>query len=99
MILGVIFMFGVPSLVLATRFALRPLVRDVAEAIRTTRPADPADAALEARVARIEETVRGLDRHVDRLLEAERFRRELESGERASASAPPDSRVARGDPL
>lgn len=81
-ILAIIFVLGVPSLALATHLVLRPLVREVASAIRATR--EGAGQELEHRVTRLEDAVHDLDRQMSRLTEAERFRRELESGRATS---------------
>ena len=77
-ILAIIFVLGVPSLALATHLVLRPLVREVANAIRTTREGEGRE--LEHRVTRLEDAIQDLDRQMTRLTEAERFRRELETG-------------------
>ena len=45
-------------------------------------------AELEGRMAQLEDVVHDLDRQVNRLLEAERFRRELESGASDRRSLP-----------
>lgn len=76
-ILAIIFVLGVPSLALATHLVLRPLVRDIANAIRSGHEADREE--LERRVVRLEEAIRNHDRDLDRLREVERFHRELES--------------------
>ena len=63
-ILGVLFVIGVPVLALATRFAFRPLIRDLIEA-RGPRAQD-------------RETIER-DRRLDELADAELFRRQLEA--------------------
>lgn len=75
-ILAIIFILGVPSMALATHLVLRPLIREYArlKGLKADR------AEVEARLAQIEDVVHDLDRQVNRLLEAERFRRELEAG-------------------
>jgi hypothetical protein len=77
-LLAVIFVVGVPSMALASKYVLRPMIRDLTEAVRGRRDQERRD--LEDRMARLEEVVQEQDRRIDRLLEAERFRRELESG-------------------
>jgi PP-loop superfamily ATP-utilizing enzyme len=75
-ILAIIFVLGVPSMALATHVVLRPLIREYAKlkGLKADRE------EVEARLAQIEDVVHDLDRQVNRLLEAERFRRELEAG-------------------
>ncbi len=75
-ILAIIFVLGVPSMALATHLVLRPLIREFARL--KGQKADRAE--LEGRLGRIEDIVHDLDRQVNRLVEAERFRRELEAG-------------------
>lgn len=75
---AIFFIFGVPMIGLVTRFALQPLVKDVAVAIRGGRE-DWADAVVE-RLARLEERLDEQERQLERVVEAERFRRELEAG-------------------
>jgi len=75
-ILAIIFVLGVPSLALATHVVLRPLIREYAK-LKGLK-ADKEE--VELRMARLEDVVYDIDRQVNRLLEAERFRRELESG-------------------
>lgn len=75
-ILAIIFVLGVPSLALATHLVVRPLIREYARLRGLTSARDETDA----RVAQLEDVVHDLDRQVNRLLEAERFRRELEAG-------------------
>ena len=76
-ILGIVFTIGVPSVALATHFVLRPMVRDIIGAIRSNKQVEGEDVL--ARIARLEEEFFHLDKRVDSLLEAERFRRELGS--------------------
>ena len=75
---AIFFVIGVPMIGLVLRYALRPLVNDVATAIRGGR--DEQLQALDARLARLEERLESQDVQIERLLEAERFRRELEAG-------------------
>jgi hypothetical protein len=79
-ILGIVFAVGVPGVALATHFVLRPLVRDVVGAIQANKPAARSD--VEERLARLEDAYYRLDEHVTKLIEVERFQRELESGDR-----------------
>ncbi len=83
-ILAIIFVLGVPSMALATHVVLRPLIREYAKlkGLKADRE------ELEVRMAQIEDVVHDLDRQVNRLLEAERFRRELESGRHGRPSLP-----------
>lgn len=75
-ILAIIFVLGVPSLALATHLVVRPLIREYAKlkGLKADR------GELEGRLARLEDVISDIDRQVDRLVEAERFRRELERG-------------------
>lgn len=83
-ILAIIFVLGVPSMALATHVVLRPLIREYArlKGLKSDRE------KLDTRMAQIEDVVHDLDRQVSRLLEAERFRRELEAGPREGRSSP-----------
>ncbi len=80
-VLAVVFALGVPSMALATHLVLRPLIRDFLR----LREAGDREGLLD-RVARLEEVVSDLDRQVGRLVEAERFRRELEAGKSPRSS-------------
>lgn len=75
-ILAIIFVLGVPSMALATHLVLRPLIREYARLKGLKGERDE----LAHRITRLEDVVGDLDRQVERLLEAERFRRELEAG-------------------
>ncbi len=83
-ILAIVFIFGVPSMALATHLVLRPLIRDFTrlKGEKATRE------ELTGRIGQLEDIVHDLDRDVNRLVEAERFRRELEAGtpDRSSSS-------------
>jgi hypothetical protein len=72
--------FGIPGAALAVRFVLRPMLREIADSIRTTRGELPPD--LERRLLELEEGQRLTNEHLERLVEAERFRQQLESGEK-----------------
>lgn len=79
-VLGIIFGVGVPGIALATHFVLRPLVRDIVGAIQANKPrAETTD--VEERLLRLEDAYYRLDERVSRLIEAEKFRRELEAGQ------------------
>lgn len=78
-IMAIFFVIGLPVIGLVTRYALRPLVQDMAAAIRGGR--DEQTQELAERLARLEERLEEQDKQLDRLLEAERFRQALESGE------------------
>jgi hypothetical protein len=75
-ILAIIFVLGVPSMALATHLVLRPLIREYAK----LRGLKVDREELDLRIGQLEDVVHDLDRQVGRLLEAERFRRELETG-------------------
>ena len=77
-ILGIFFVIGVPVLTLATRFALRPLIRDLVEA-RGPRAQDRETIErLAQRVAELEREALERDSRLDALADAEEFRRQLE---------------------
>ncbi len=80
-ILLAIMIIGIPGAALATRFVLRPMLREVSEAIRSTR--QPGGPELDARMLELEEGQRLITEQLERLVEAERFRQELEVGKRA----------------
>jgi len=75
-ILAIIFVLGVPSMALATHVVLRPLIREYAK----LKGLKSDKEEVEARMAQLEDVVHDLDRQVNRLLESEQFRRELETG-------------------
>ncbi len=77
-ILAIIFVLGVPSMALATHVVLRPLIREYAR----IKGLKSDKEEIEARMTQLEDVVNDLDRQVNRLIEAEQFRRELESGMR-----------------
>jgi hypothetical protein len=83
-ILAIIFVLGVPSLALATHVVVRPLIREYAK----LKGIKAEKEEIEGRMAQLEDVVHDLDRQVNRLIEAERFRRELESGGRERRSLP-----------
>jgi hypothetical protein len=71
--------FGIPGAALAVRFVLRPMLREIADAIRSGRGDLSPD--LERRLLELEEGQRLTNEQLERLIEAERFRQQLESGE------------------
>jgi len=79
-ILAIFFIFGVPIMAVATHFVLRPLVRDVIGAIHGKARAQAED--LTERVGRLEQAILDQGQQIDRLVEAESFRRQLEAGSR-----------------
>jgi hypothetical protein len=79
-ILVALLIFGIPGAALAVRFVLRPMLREIADAIRTTRGELPPD--LEHRLLELEEGQRLTNENLERLVEVERFRQQLESGEK-----------------
>lgn len=80
-LLAIFFIFGVPIMAVATHFVLRPIVRDVIGAIHGKAEAEAED--LMNRLGRLEQAVLDQGQQVDRLVEAEVFRRQLEAGRRA----------------
>ena len=80
-LLAIIFIFGIPSIALATHLVFRPLLKDVLGA-RSDKLDQAQRGQLESRMAGLEDSMRDLDQPVHRLIEAEHFRRELEAGPR-----------------
>jgi len=78
-ITAIFFVIGVPVVSLATHFVLRPLVRDITLAIHGKKEA--AESDLIGRIARLEEVVLEQNKQLDQLVDAEAFRRRLESGQ------------------
>ncbi len=71
--------FGIPGAALAVRFVLRPMLREIADAIRTTQ--GKVAPELEARLLELEEGQRLTNDRLEHLIEAERFRDQLGSGD------------------
>jgi hypothetical protein len=84
-LLAIFFIFGVPIMAVAAHFVLRPIVRDVIGAIHGKAEAEAED--LMNRLGRLEQAVLDQGQQVDRLVEAEVFRRQLDAGRQAD---PPD---------
>lgn len=84
-LLAIFFIFGVPIMAVATHFVLRPMVRDVIGAMQGKAQAEAED--LINRVGRMEQAILDQGQQIDRLVEAESFRRQLEAGRPES---PPD---------
>jgi hypothetical protein len=78
-ITAIFFVIGVPVMSLATHFVLRPLVRDITGAIHGKKKIEQED--LLGRIARLEEVVIEQNKQIERLADAEVFRRRLEAGE------------------
>ena len=85
-ILAIIFVLGIPSIALATHLVFRPLLRDIAHAIRSESAGAGPDPAIERRLTRVEEACERIEDQVSRLLEVDRFHRELEAGREAEAA-------------
>ena len=83
---AIFFTIGVPVLAVATHFVLRPMVRDVTGAIHGRH--DDAAEDLTDRIGRIEQAILDQGQQIDRLIEAESFRRQLEAG--TKAGRPPE---------
>ena len=83
-IMAIFFVIGLPMIGLVTRFAIRPVIRDLGESVRGHR--DEETAELAERLARLEERLEDQDRTLRRLEEAERFRRRLEDAGPRSTS-------------
>lgn len=71
--------FGIPGAALAVRFVLRPMLREIADAIRTTQ--GKVTPELEARLLELEEGQRLTNDRLEHLIEADRFRDKLASGD------------------
>jgi len=77
-VVAIFFTIGIPVLAMATHFALRPLVRDMAEALGPRKRDREMIARLAERVERLEGESRQRGELLDQLAEAELFRRQLE---------------------
>jgi hypothetical protein len=77
-ILIALLVFGIPGGALAVRFVLRPMLKEIAQAIRSSR--EGMSPELERRLAELEEGQRLVQQQLHTLIEAERFHRELQSG-------------------
>ena len=75
-IVAIFFVIGVPVMSIAGHFVLRPLVRDIIQAISGRSLQEKTDT--DERLARIEDALLHQSHQVDRLLEAEAFRLRLE---------------------
>lgn len=76
-LLAIFFVIGVPVMSIAAHFVLRPMIRDLAKAIRGDRK--EAEESWEHRLARLEDMMLEQGRQTDLLIEAEAFRRRLET--------------------
>ena len=81
-LVSIFFVIGVPVMAVATHFVLRPMVRDVTGAIQGKKQGDAED--LSTRIGRIEQAILDQGQQIDRLIEAESFRRQLAAGGRGS---------------
>jgi len=75
-LISIFFVIGVPVMSIAGHFVLRPLVRDIIQAISGRSLQEKTD--MDERLARIEEALMHQGQQVDRLLAAEAFRLRLE---------------------
>jgi hypothetical protein len=82
---GIFFVIGVPVMAIASHFVLRPLIRDLTGALRGVKGREKED--IEHRLSRLEDALLDQGRQLDRLVEAELFRRRLESGEIARSDS------------
>ena len=87
-VVAIFFTIGIPVLAMATHFAMRPLVRDLAEALGPRKRDRETIARLAARVEQLEGESRERGELLDQLAEAELFRRQLE--ERTGGETPRD---------
>lgn len=90
-IVAIFFVIGVPVMSIAARFALRPLLKDLAEAMGRGSVTDGGE--LKKDVARLQAQVAEQGRQLEQLADAELFRRDLESRREAAArlSTPPST--------
>lgn len=77
-IVAIFFTIGVPVTALAAHFVLRPLVKDIVQALRGGSRDEVA--ALQRQIGALQETVEGQEEQLARLVEAESFRKALEIG-------------------
>jgi hypothetical protein len=70
-----ILIIGIPGAALASRLVLRPMLRDVVEAIRSVK--QPEASEIERRFAELEEGQKALERKLGQVIETDRFDREL----------------------
>ncbi len=87
-VVAIFFTIGIPVLAMATHFALRPLVRDLAEALGPMKRDRERIARLTERIEQLEGESRERGELLDQLAEAELFRRQLE--ERTGGETPRD---------
>jgi len=76
-LLAIFFVIGVPVMSIAARFALRPLLKDFAQALGRGEPNGGED--LSERLAVLEARLVDQGHQLDQLVDAELFRRELET--------------------
>jgi hypothetical protein len=79
---------GIPLTGLVIRFALRPMVRDLAAAIRGKEEGPRALFEIARRLERIEGRLDEQDARVQEALEASRFYKELEAGPKEGSDEP-----------
>lgn len=80
-IVAILCLIGIPMTGLVMRYALAPLVRELAQALRAGEGAGGEE--IGERMARIEQRLEHQEQAIRRLAEEERFHRELRSGRRA----------------
>ncbi|MDH3427939.1 MAG: hypothetical protein OEM23_05835 [Gemmatimonadota bacterium] len=78
-IVAIVFTIGVPGMALAAHFVLRPMVKDIVEAMRGGAREELTE--LQSRVAELQEDVARQEGQLAVLAEAESFRRQLEARE------------------
>ncbi|MCG8467042.1 MAG: hypothetical protein MJB57_02395 [Gemmatimonadetes bacterium] len=76
-IVAIFFVIGVPVMSIAARFALRPLLKDLAEALGRGKVENQDH--MRARIDRLETHLIEQGNRLDQLVDAALFRRELES--------------------
>ncbi|MGI9038881.1 MAG: hypothetical protein ACR2GQ_08460 [Gemmatimonadota bacterium] len=79
-LVAIFFTIGVPVTALAAHFVLRPLVKDIVQALRGGSRDEVA--ALQRQIGALQETVDMQEEQLARLVEAESFRKALEAGSR-----------------
>ena len=85
-IVAIFFVIGVPVMSIAGHFVLRPLVRDIIQAISGRSLQEKTDT--DERLARIEEALLHQSQQVEKLLEADAFRLRLEGHAETPSDGP-----------
>jgi len=95
-LVAIFFVIGVPVMSIAARFALRPLLKDFAQALG--RGQDNAGDELSERLAVLEARLGDQARQLEQLADAELFRRQLESRAEKMSQLGSGARAGETDP-